>query len=143
MTTTIREIQENIARLAAERGLTVEQLAEKVHVPVSAFTGVRMYVRAIERAARGLGVPINTVFGFGDCQPWCTNHQDDGDSDYCCLVVGEYAEGHSLEIWHDQAGTRISFEPTSGSDTYTLAEARTLVSLLGEAVLTLDQFEAV
>lgn len=140
MTTTTdhtQAIRTNIERLATERGLTLEELAEQSHEPLSAFNGPRLYLRSIERAARTLNVTVNEAFGFGTCEPWCNNHQDDGDTDYCCRVVGEYEPGASIEIWHDALGTRIDFdEPRVG--TYTPEQARALATALTEALLVLD-----
>lgn len=84
MTTTIEahshmhEIQASIKRFADVQGLTIEQLAEKAGVPVSAMTGDRIFLGAIERVARTLGVTVDSVLGFGGRQPWCNAHEDDG-----------------------------------------------------------------
>jgi hypothetical protein len=135
-------IQDNVARLAIARGMTLEEVAEKAGEPLSAFMGPRLYLRSIERAARVLKAPVDQVFGFGDCQPWCSKHEDDGDSDYCCHRVGEWTEGLPVEIWHDARGTRINIEHRSRGDEFTPAEARKVIELFSEAVFILDEFEA-
>ena len=141
-TTAINEIQANIARLAAQRGMTLEQLADKSHEPLSAVTGTRLYLRSVERAARTLGVTINAALGFGECEPWCTNHQDDGETDYCCHRVGEYDGGLPIEIWHDQEATRINIERSIDNDAFTPTQAQQVADAMAEAVRILDGHEA-
>lgn len=133
-----RRIQDNMIRLAAERGMSVAQLAELTYEPVTAFTGPRLFVTAIERAAHVLDVSLSKAFGLGECEPWCNDHKDDGTSDYCCRRVGEYAPDEPVEIWFDQDGTRISFDEPAKHAGYTLDQTRALVAALTEGIRVLD-----